>query len=141
MTLTKPAKIVGRLTLMVLSLVAAACSGGTSTPTLAASASSAPGTPPIATQGQIAFASERDGDREIYVMDADGRDLRRLTNDPAKDGPPAWSPDGTKIAFVSVRDGKPDIYLINADGTGVRRLADAPDDDLAPAWSHASEVP
>ena len=50
---------------------------------------------------QIAFSSVRDGNWEIYVMDADGQNQRRLTNHPAIDFQPSWSPDGQKIAFTS----------------------------------------
>ena len=72
----------------------------------------------------MAFVSDRDGNAEIYVMNADGSAQRRLTRNPASDGPPAWSPDGRKIAFVSGA-GPLDssaIYVMNADGTGKRRL-------------------
>src|SRR6185503_13314557 len=72
--------------------------------------------------GRIAFTSNRDGNDEIYVMNADGTGVVRLTNDPAIDQQPAWSPDGSRIAFVSNRGGKFDTYLMNADGTGVTRL-------------------
>ena len=73
-------------------------------------------------QGKIAFTSNRDGNDEIYVMNADGTGVTRLTNDPASDRQPAWSPDGSRIAFASNRGGGFDIYVMNADGTGVRRL-------------------
>ncbi len=90
---------------------------------------------------QIAFVSDRDGNPEIYVMDADGSNQRRLTTDSADDRVPAWSPDGTKIAFSSRRDGNWEIYVMNADGTGQTRLttddALTTDDvwDSWPAWS------
>jgi Tol biopolymer transport system component len=68
--------------------------------------------------------STRDGNAEIYVMNADGSNVRRLTSDSSIDDDPAWSPDGTKIAFVSNRDrDNGDIYVMNADGSGQTRLS------------------
>ena len=67
--------------------------------------------------GRIAFTSLRDGNAEICIMDADGRNQENLTNNPAYDGHPDWSPDGTKIAFASNRDGGPfQIHVMDADG-------------------------
>jgi len=85
--------------------------------------------------GKIAFASDRDGNFEIYSMDVDGGGQTRLTENPAEDFSPAWSPDGTRLAFVSTRDGNSEIYVMNADGTGQTRLTNNPDSDLSPAWS------
>ena len=73
---------------------------------------------------RIAFMSGRDGNPEIYVMNVDGSNLRRLTNHPAGDGTPTWSPNSQQIAFVSDRTGTPQIYLM-----GSRRLQRAPDHD------------
>ena len=86
--------------------------------------------------GRIAFVSNRDGNNEIYVMNADGTGLTRLTNDPASDLYPAWSPDGTRLAFTSTRDGHNNIYVMNADGTGVTQLTTSTGSvgSQAPAW-------
>jgi uncharacterized repeat protein (TIGR01451 family) len=74
---------------------------------------------------RIAFSSRRDGNDELYVMNADGSGQTRLTSDPARDERPAWSPDGAKIVFESTRDPRVfdrDVFVMNADGSGVRRL-------------------
>jgi Tol biopolymer transport system component len=85
--------------------------------------------------GKIAFESNRDGNLEIYVMNADGSGQTRLTNDPANDDVPTWSPDGGKIAFESNRDGNYEIYVMNADGSGQTRLTNGPSQDRVPTWS------
>ena len=83
---------------------------------------------------KIAFVSRRDGCRgEIYVMNADGRGLRRLTRNGLADALPMWSPNGTRIAFLRFSvppacggwagDPGPHVYVMNADGSGQRRLA------------------
>jgi len=86
-------------------------------------------------QGQITFASDRDGNDDIYVMDADGKNTRRLTNNPAFDGLPAGSPDGQRIAFASDRDGNGEIYVMDAEGKNPRNLTSNPAFDGLPAWS------
>lgn len=85
--------------------------------------------------GRIAFASDRDGNFEIYVMYADGGGQVRLTENPGEDYSPAWSPDGARIAFVSTRDGNAEIYVMNADGSGQTRLTNNSASDIAPAWT------
>jgi Tol biopolymer transport system component/protocatechuate 3,4-dioxygenase beta subunit len=67
---------------------------------------------------RIAFSSDRDGNDEIYVMNANGTDLRRLTNNQAKDWFPTWSPNGQQITFMSDFN----IYVMNADGSELTRL-------------------
>ena len=84
---------------------------------------------------RIAFLSERDGNREIYVMDADGSNQTRLTHNPAFDESPDWSSDGTKIAFLSERDGNGEIYVMDADGSNQTRLTHNPAFDAYPTWS------
>jgi TolB protein len=84
---------------------------------------------------ELAFVSRRDGNSEIYVMNADGSGQENLTKHPARDSHPSWSRDGRKLAFVSRRDGNSEIYVMNADGSGLRNVTRAPSNDLRPAWS------
>src|SRR5207302_1738401 len=75
--------------------------------------------PTLRANGKIAFTSDRDGNLEIYVMNPDGSDQVRITNNPGVDVCPTWSPDGRKIAFVSQKqDGSFAIFTMNADGAG-----------------------
>jgi Tol biopolymer transport system component len=67
-------------------------------------------------------------------MDADGKNQRRLTNNPAEDGYLAWSPDGQRIAFASDRDGNGEIYVMDSDGKNQRNLTNNPADDMFPDW-------
>lgn len=86
-------------------------------------------------EGQIAFYSLRNGRADIYVVNADGSDPRRLTDGSAGGKCPAFSPDGGTIAFQRGDGGNEDIYLMNADGTGVRRLTESPANERHAAWS------
>ena len=82
---------------------------------------------------KIAFASTREGNRDIYVINLDGSGETRLTDDPAWDWHPAWSPDGTRIAFESDRDGDLEIFVMNADGSGLTQLTHNFHQDRAPS--------
>ena len=84
--------------------------------------------------GKLALVSTRDGNAEIYAMNANGTGQTNLTRHPSSDYSPAWSPDGRRIAFASVRDGTWRIYLMNADGSDPRPLTPGPW-DRDPAWS------
>ncbi len=85
-------------------------------------------------QAQIVFMSRREGRPEIYVMDADGKNLHKLTNNRDNDWWPSWSPDGRRIVFVSERDGNREIYVMDADGGNPQNLTNNPRDDFSPAW-------
>ena len=84
---------------------------------------------------RIAFNGSGDGDGEIFVMNADGTEVRQLTDNDDDDHFPAWSPDSKHIAFMSHRDGDDEIFVMNADGTEVRQLTNNDDRDVHPAWS------
>jgi TolB protein len=70
---------------------------------------------------QIAFMTNRDGNPEIYAMNRDGSNLRRITRHPGIDSTPTWSPAGNQVAFTSDRSGSPQIYIADADGLGQPR--------------------
>ena len=94
-----------------------------------------PPPPSLNVNGPIAFVSDRDGNDEIYVRNADGSNIRQLTDDPALDGHPSWSPDGRRISFDSNRDDNFEIYAMNADGSSLTRLTENSARDFGPAWS------
>ena len=85
--------------------------------------------------GKIAFVSNRDGNNEIYAMNADGSNQTRLTNNPAFDNGPSFGRDGSKIAFFSDRDGNYEIYVMNADGSNQTRLTSNTAFDFYPSFS------
>jgi TolB protein len=72
---------------------------------------------------------------DIYTVNRDGSDLKRLTNYGVYTAEGVLSPDGRKIVFTSLKDGDLEIYTMNADGTDVRRLTKAPGYDGGPWWS------
>jgi Tol biopolymer transport system component len=72
---------------------------------------------------------------DLYVIRTNGSALRQLTDDPAKDRGPRWSPDGRRIAFYSARGGKYDIWVVGADGTGLRQITSTRPSVALPAWS------
>jgi Tol biopolymer transport system component len=93
--------------------------------------------------GKIVFVSSRDGNSEIYLMNADGSGQQRITNNSFTDVTPALSPDGSKIVFASYRsgvEGNGDIYVINAapegaDNPAVNLTANSSADDYSPRFS------
>jgi Tol biopolymer transport system component len=84
----------------------------------------------------ISFTSDRTGDWDVYVMNADGSNVRNLTNTPGvQDLFGSWSPDGTKLVFHSMRDGNLELYLMDITTLEVTRLTDNPAADATASFS------
>ena len=84
---------------------------------------------------RIAFASDRDGSYDIWVMDADGSGLVKLTDSPARDRYPIWSPDGTRLTFNTDRDGNQEIYIMDASGNDLVNVTNTPYIEGLADWS------
>jgi Tol biopolymer transport system component len=93
-----------------------------------------------ADRGRIVFVSNRGGNNDIYVMWPDGSGVVNLTNHPASDRLPSWSPDGSRIAFRSTRDRNAEIYVMNDDGSNVVRVTFHPAVDTSPSWTPDGRV-
>ena len=140
----------------ILSLLLSACNldlvgsaGAANEPTATLAPDLAPTDPPLPTDepatptqtslpppsGRILFLSDRDGSKNLYVLDASNGNVTRLTSAASTDEQPRWSPDGARIAFTSTLDNNTDIYLVNADGSGLFRLTDDAAKDSSPTWS------
>lgn len=88
---------------------------------------------------RVAYVTDRDGNAEIYVMNADGTNPQRLTDTPATEGAPSWTPDGAKIVYASnaagTSTGTFHIWIMNADGSDQRQLTEGASSDFQPAVS------
>lgn len=88
---------------------------------------------------RIAFASDRDGAMDVWVMERDGANPQKLTDGTGNNTQPAWSTDSQRIAFVSDRDGNADIYIVDADGGNLMRLTQSEAMDVEPVWDRRGE--
>jgi TolB protein len=88
---------------------------------------------------RLVFSGNRHGNMEIYSVNADASDLRRLTNSAASDTAPCFSPTGQEIAFTSSRTGTPQIYLMDNEGLNLRRLTTVGNWNDAPAWNPSKQ--
>jgi TolB protein len=87
-------------------------------------------------KGRIAFASNRDGDFEIFVMRQDGSHVRQLTHNRVDDIHPAWSPDGTRLLFLRLAgDVDPELFLMDRYGSKEKRLTRNRTEDADPTWT------
>lgn len=91
--------------------------------------------PDISPNGKkIAFVSNKNGNKDIFISDLQGTHLVQLTNHPRDDAHPDWSPDGTQILFDTLRSGFWEIYVIGIDGSNPRNLTEKTG-DTDPSWS------
>jgi TolB protein len=83
----------------------------------------------------IAFESYRDGNMEIYLMNADGSDPRNITDEGySNEHGPAWARRGVRLLYYSNRDGGWDLYSMQPDGTDRVNLTLTPALEQKPAW-------
>ena len=83
----------------------------------------------------VAFASTESGNSEVYVLKEDGTGRINVTDHPAYDGNPVWSPDGSRLAFESDRNGNRNIYVLNLTDGGLTRLTPAGGNNVLNTWS------
>jgi Tol biopolymer transport system component len=84
---------------------------------------------------RIAFCSSRDGTFALYVMSADGSDVKRVGKLDGMQLRPCWAPDGSRLAFTWNQSGTYDIYAINTDGTGLVRLTNSGERSDYATWT------
>lgn len=93
----------------------------------------------VASKERIAFVTNRDGNSEIYLMDADGNNLENLTNNDALDFSPSWSITNSLLYFYSKRDGNAEIYSLDLDSKKVAQLSNNQANDVLPVPSPNGE--
>lgn len=124
--------ITGTATLAIL----AACAGDPGRPLEpAAAAQAGAGSPAAGPPLGIAFQSSRDLNSEIYLMNPDGSNAVRLTNNNVSDVEPDLSPNGNRVVFTSSRSGNADIWVMNADGSDAVNLTSSDGADSWARWS------
>jgi TolB protein len=90
----------------------------------------------LSPDGQRVVATyESGGNSNLYLLESNGRVIRRLTNDPGIEVSPAWSPDGKQVVFVSDRSGSPQIFVMDVESGKTRRVTYSGGYNTSPEWS------
>ena len=84
---------------------------------------------------KIAFSAMSDGITDIYTINPDGSNMRKLTESEGNNEDPCWSPDGRYLAFSSSRDGQYGLYIMNSNGQNQRKIIYSDGEETAPSWS------
>jgi Tol biopolymer transport system component len=138
-TRLSPARVVSRFVpLIALGVLLAGCQGAERPLAPSLHGPQFSHSPESGLKGKITFHSNRDGDFEVFVMNADGTQQTQLTHNDSHEFDPAWSPNGKQILFNSFpadfsSDGE--IFVMNADGTGIVQLTDNDAHDFGTTWS------
>jgi len=86
--------------------------------------------------GKIVFTSDRNGNADVYIANADGSGEKQLTKDDASDDQPVLSPDGASVVFISGRKGNNDVWLVKSGGGGEKQLTKTDEDEYDPAFTN-----
>jgi Tol biopolymer transport system component len=142
MASSTPDEVVAVLPTATATLLPTETASPTPTVTLTPQPTLAPTATPVGGGfGQIAFASNRTGLPQIWIMNGDGSEKRQITDTEQGACQPSWSPDGMQIVFISPCDNHREVYtgsslfIVNADGTGLAPLPTVGGGDYSPAWS------
>ncbi len=88
---------------------------------------------------RVAFATNRDGNQEIYVMTSDGAEQTNISNNGAEDFYPRATRSGERIVFISTRDGNQDVFVMDSEGSDQANVSNNPAQDAYPSWSPNAE--
>jgi TolB protein len=86
-------------------------------------------------EGHIVFTSNRDGNPEVYILNAADLSVVRLTNHKGYDDEPSLSPDGATVVFCSNRNGNTELYIVDSDGKDLKRLTDTAYPEADPSFT------
>lgn len=126
---------VRRVTISSISSNCTATAGVERTVTAVAGRTTSVGYDVVCRIRELAFSSNRTGKTQVYLMNRDGSNVRRISNNTAAEIATSWSPDGTRLLIGSDISGNLDVYVMDADGSNRRALTSTSAYDGSAAWS------